>query len=241
MSEHASRPVGVVGSDELAASLRDADVPVETGATDAIPDTDSVVAVGQPAVAAVARSDADPLVVPVEAGRGVRSVPRDAVADALAALEGAHVEHHPVLSVAVDGTPVGAAVWDAILVTADAAHISEYTVDTETDHVGTFRADGVAVATPAGSPGYARRIGSPVVAPGPLSVVAPIAPFATSHDHWVLPVETFGITVDRDEATVSLFLDGEDGGTVGYDESVTLTRTGTWRAAVVDASRSRFD
>lgn len=239
MSDHAES-VGVVGDSEVLASLEAADVPVEPGSVDAVPDTDTVVAVGEAAVTAVARADADPLVVPVDAGRGVRSVPRDGVTEALAALEDARVERHPVLSLAVDGEPVGVAVWDAILVTADAAHISEYTVETETDHVGTFRADGVTVATPAGSAGYARRVGGPVVAPGPVSVVAPIAPFATNPDHWVLPSEPVTVTVDRDEATVSLFVDGGDSGTIDYGESLTVTHSGHWRAVVVEASRSRF-
>lgn len=240
MSTHAGDPVGVVGDSEVTASLRAADLDVETGSVDAIPDTDTVVAVGEAAVTAVARADTDPLVVPVDAGRGVRSVHRGSVTDALVALDDARVERHPLLSLAIDGEPVSVAVWDATLVTADAAHISEYTVETESDHVGTFRADGVTVATPAGSAGYARRVGGPVVAPAPVSVVAPIAPFATNPDHWVLPNETVTITVDRDEATVSLFVDGEDAGTVAYGESLTLTQGGHWRAAVVETSRSRF-
>ena len=161
--------------------------------------------------------------------------------DAVASLDAARVEHHPLLSVALDDDPVGRAVWDVTLVTADAAHISEYTVASPTDHVGTFRADGVVVSTPAGSPGYARRIGGPVVEPAPVSVVTPIAPFATNPDHWVLPGETVTVTVDRDEAEVSLFVDGTERGTVSYGDSVTLARQGRWRAAVVDSSRSRFD
>ena len=241
MTANPSDTVGVVGDEDVAARLESADVPVETGTTGAVPSTDRVVAVGEAAVTAAARADHDPLVLPVAAGRGVRSVSREAVPDAVRSLESARVERHPLLSVTLDEEPVGTAVKDAILVTADAAHISEYTVASPTDHVGTFRADGVAVATPAGSPGYARRIGGPVVEPAPVSVVAPIAPFATNPDHWVLPAETVTVTVDRDEATVSLFVDGAETGTVDYATSVTLARDGTWRAAVVDASRSRFD
>ncbi|MFC7250050.1 ATP-NAD kinase [Halomicroarcula sp. GCM10025324] len=233
--------VGVVGDDEVAERLREGSVTVETGTPETVPATDAVVAVGEAAVTAVARAERDPLVVPVDAGRGVRSVPRDRVADAVASLDAARVEHHPLLSVALDDDPVGRAVWDVTLVTADAAHISEYTVASPTDHVGTFRADGVVVSTPAGSPGYARRIGGPVVEPAPVSVVTPIAPFATNPDHWVLPGETVTVTVDRDEAEVSLFVDGTERGTVSYGDSVTLARQGRWRAAVVDSSRSRFD
>ena len=85
MSHHASRPVGVVGSDAVAASLRDADVHVETGSVDAVPATDSVVAVGQSAVAAVARVDVGRGGRPFEAL--VAGFTRFAVVGGLTALE----------------------------------------------------------------------------------------------------------------------------------------------------------
>ncbi len=78
-------PVGVVGDDAIADELRDAGVAVERGSDGTVPKTDRVVAVGEDAVAAAARVDGDPLVLPVAAGRGVRSVPRD---DAVAAVSG---------------------------------------------------------------------------------------------------------------------------------------------------------
>ncbi|WP_254273935.1 ATP-NAD kinase [Haloarcula marina] len=237
-----SNTVGVVGDAGVAEAVRDAGYSVVRGTPEDVPTADSVVAVGSDAVRAVATADGDSLVLPVDAGRGVRSVSRAAVGDAVDALDDATVERHPVLSVTVAGEPTGMAVWDVTVVTADAAHISEYAIQTPTDAVGKFRADGVTVATPAGSPGYARRIGGPILAPSDaVGVVAPVAPFATSPDHWVLPIDALSLSVERDEATVALFVDGTRRGTVDCGDAVSLALSGTARVAVVGASRSRFD
>ncbi|MFC6755927.1 ATP-NAD kinase [Halomicroarcula sp. GCM10025894] len=180
-------PVGVVGDPAVADQLREAGVTVTTGTVDSVPTTERVVAVGKPAVRAVAAADTDPLVVPVAAGRGVRSVSRDDVAATVVGLDEAVTERHPVFDVTVAGEDVGSVVFDVTAVTAEAARISEYAVETATDSVGQFRADGVTLATPAGSPGYARRIGGPVIAPAEsVGVVAPIAPFQVNPDHWVV-------------------------------------------------------
>jgi len=234
-----SERVGVVGDPSVAGRLREAGASVVTG--DDVPETDRVVAVGQAALSAVAAAPGDPLVVPVEAGRGVRSVAHEAVPAAVAALPEAQVESHPVFEVEAAGDPVGTAFWDVTAVTAEAARISEYAVGSSTDAVGQFRADGVVMATPAGSPGYAHRVGGPVLAPnGSAGAVTPIAPFQTDRDHWVLSLDGLTVSVERDEATVALFVDGESAATVARGETVRLSRAGHVRLAVVDESRSRF-
>jgi NAD+ kinase len=233
--------VGVVGDSVVADRLRDAGASVVTGTTEALPTTDRIVAVGRPALRAVARADRDPLVLPVGAGRGVRSVDPESVPAAVATLGEARVESHPLFAVRAAGESVGLAVEEVTVVTAEAARISAYAVETPADTVGRFRADGVTVATPAGSPAYARRVGGPVLAPeSAMGVVAPIAPFQTNPDHWVLSLADLSVTVTRDEATVALFVDGDRVATVVRDESVTLEPAGQMRVAVVDESVSRF-
>ena len=235
------RAVGVVGDSEVAGRLRDAGASVVTGTTDAVPETEHVVAVGRSAIRAVATAEADPLVVPVAAGSGVRGVDRESVPAALAAIETARIERHPVFAVRADGSTAGTAVFDVTVVTVEAARISAYAVETPSDTVGRFRADGVAVATPAGSPAYARRIGGPLLAPeAATGVVAPIAPFQTNPDHWVLSLDDLSVAVTRDDAPVGLYVDGDRAGTVARGEAVALERTGTLRCAVVDESISRF-
>jgi len=234
-------PVGVVGDDALADVLRDAGMVVERGSDGTVPKTDRVVAVGEDAVAAVARTDGDPLVLPVAAGRGVRSVARDDAVAAVSALADARVETHPVLRVTMPDGSVEQAFWDVTLVTADAARISEFTIASTADRIGQFRADGVVIATAAGSPGYAHRVGGPILAPSDQAVVAPIAPFATDPDHWVLPVAGLSASIERDEATVELLVDNRVSRTVSYQESITISLGSPVRTAVVDESQSRFE
>ena len=233
--------VGVVGDPSVADRLREAGAAVETAPGDSVPTTERVVAVGQAALRAVAAADTEPLVLPVAAGRGVRSVAREAVPAAVAGLDGAATERHPLFGVAVAGETVGTAVFDVTVVTAEAARISEYAVETTTDSVGQFRADGVTLATPAGSPGYARRVGGPLLAPAEsVGVVAPIAPFQTNPDNWVVSLDGLSVSVERDEATVALYADGDEVGTVDCGETAGLRRRGTLRVAVLGESRSRF-
>jgi len=233
--------VGVVGDSAVADRLRETGASVVEGSVDSVPATERVVAVGERAMRAVAIADGDPLVVPVAAGRGVRSVARESVPAAVAGLDDAHTERHPLFEVTVAGAAASTAVFDVTAVTAEAARISEYAVETATDVVGRFRADGVTVATPAGSPGYARRIGGPVVAPtGDAGVVAPIAPFQTNPDHWVVTLDALSVSVERDDATVALYVDGAQRATVDCGESVRLRQAGTVRVAVLGESRSRF-
>ncbi|MFB6223248.1 MAG: ATP-NAD kinase [Haloarcula sp.] len=234
-------PIGVVGDEAVADTLRDAGVAVEYGGDGTVPTTDRVVAVGKAALSTVAQADVNPLVLPVEAGRGVRSVPRADVPAAVAALDGARIESHPVVAVELPDGSVERAFWDVTLVTADAARISEFEITLTADRIGQFRADGVTIATAAGSPGYAHRIGGPILTPSTQAVVVPIAPFATDPDHWVLPISDLSVSVERDEATVVLLTDDQRSQTVGYDEEITASLAPSVRVAVVDQSRSRFE
>ena len=233
--------VGVVGDPAVADRLCEAGASVTAGTVDSVPATDLVVAVGQSALRAAATADGDPLVLPVAAGRGVRSVACEAVPAAVAGLDEAVTERHPLFDVSVAGEVVESAAFDVTAVTTEAARISEYAVETTTDRVGQFRADGVTLATPAGSPGYARRVGGPVLAPaGAVGVVAPIAPFQTNPDHWVVSLDGLTVSVERDEATVALYADGDEVATVACGETVRLQRAGTMRIAVLGQSCSRF-
>jgi NAD+ kinase len=146
-----------------------------------------------------------------------------------------------VLSVAVDGTERWTAVTDVALITAEAAHISEYDIVAGEDRLDCVRADGVVVATPAGSTGYARRLGGPVLAPGTGAVVFPIAPFATDPDHWVVDPDGLSVALERDDAPVELVVDDAVATEVDPTETVTLSVAGHVDTAVLPASRSRYE
>lgn len=239
----ATEPVGtlgVVGTGDAAAGLADGvDADLVTGdATEvAAASPDAVVAVGEPAVLALVRERVTAPVLPVGDVPGVPAVPRDDLAAAAARLDAGdwRVRDRRLLSVAVDGDSYPA-LADATLVTTAAAAISEYSVEADGDAT-TFRADGVVVASPTGSHGYARSAGGPVLAPATDAVaVVPVAPFTVDRRRWVLdPPVT--LAVERDESDVSLLVDDHDHGGVPAGGTVTVDWDGSLPLAVVAESR----
>jgi NAD+ kinase len=239
--------VGVVGDADgtVASACRRAGVDVVDGEVETVLEAhpDGIVAVGEPSFRAVALADAGVPVLPVDAGRGVRSVPGADVSAAITAVRdgAADVEDHPILTVQVAGEARGRALFDVLLVTAEPAAISEYRVTNEDETVARFRADGVVTAPPAGTPGYASAAGSPVVPAGPpVCTVVPIAPFATTLADWVLPIDTLGLAILRESANVELVVDGERRCSVGVDTPVTLETRSTVSCFRVAAGRSPF-
>lgn len=224
-----ARTVGVVGDAEgVAEALSAAGLRTVSGDAESVLAADPavLVAVGEGALLALARRAPPVPILPVEAGRGVRSVPRETlgeVGERLAAGDWT-VEGQPLLGIEWAGERT-TAFFDAMLVTAQPADISEFTVRADGDHVARFRADGVVATTPAGSSGYTRSAGGPVVDPGlEVLVVVPVAPFATSLDHWVVPLDA-SLTVERDEAAVEVLADDRSVGDAPVGDPVRLAPT----------------
>ncbi len=239
--------VGVVGDvDGLAESLESAGFRPVGGDLDTVLSAEPsvVLAVGERTLAALARRNPPAPVLPVAAGRGVRSVPRTTVTAAAERLAAGDwdVDEHPLFGLEWSGRERTSAVFDAMLVTAEPADISEFTVRANGERVARFRADGVLAATPAGTPGYARTAGGPVVTPGlDVLVVVPVAPFATSLDHWVVPLGETTITVERDEAPVEVLADDRSVGTAPVGDPVRLRSAGRLDVIRVPEGRSPFD
>jgi NAD+ kinase len=205
-------------------------------------DPDALVAIGEPALRDVARQRPGVPVLPVDAGAGVRSVPRERVAAAATRLVTGdwRTETHPIL-VVDEGDRTTHALLDAMLVTAEPAHISEFTVTTGEDPVAQFRADGLVAATPAGSLGYARTAGAPVLKPGTgVLGVAPVAPFATTLDHWVVPADDLTVTVERDDAAVDVLADDRTVGHATVGTPVEISTDGAVRTIRVPEGQSPF-
>lgn len=237
--------VGIVGDDDAAAAIEAAGGdPIAGEAADVIgADPDAVVAVGETAIRALAHAGADAPVLPVAADPGLRSVPTDALdAAAEALVDGAYeVASHPVLSVRVNGERAGRALRDASLIAAGPARISEFAVESAAEGaVATVRADGVVVATPAGSQGYAAAGSGPLLAPGTGLAVVPIAPFVTDPDRWVLPADRIDLRIRRDDTPVAVEADGVERATVGADDVVTLVPDGSFPVAVTPESGPTF-
>lgn len=170
----------------------------------------AVLVVGEDALLSIVDEDPAAPVVPVTANGGHHAVPRRRLAEALTALAAGrgHTVAHPVLSVTVGGEQAARALMDVSLVTSEPARISEFALTVDGERVDDVRADGVVIATPAGTDGYAGAAGGPVLAPGAGLSVVPIAPFETHSEHWVVP-DAVTLSVERDEGDVTLVADDE--------------------------------
>ncbi len=233
-----------VATDTLVGAIEAAGERARVGPPGSLPaDSSLLVVVGEKALLALADECPSAPVLPIDAGRGVESSPAFDAADAVeSALDGTDVERsHPLLAVVLDGESVGTALRDVALVTSEPARISEYAIDSGGERITSVRADGVVVATPAGSHGYAAAAGGPALEPETGVVCAvPIAPFHTHTPHWVLNDDGVSLSVLRDEDDVSLLIDGHDHGMIDPSTRVGVTTDGSIRlVGVPESTRTR--
>ncbi|MFB6133173.1 MAG: ATP-NAD kinase [Halanaeroarchaeum sp.] len=241
--------IAVVGTDAAELSER-----IETaGARSAVVDptgsagaADAMVVSGESTLLARLREGVDVPLLPVEVGGGLDDVSAD---DLEAAVESylageCSIDERPQLVVAVDDDRY-AALMDVMVVTEEAARISEFVVGNlvrdRTQTVDQVRADGVVVATSVGTPGYGTAAGGPVLGPETSGVaVVPIGPFRIEQKHWVLE-PPISLTVARDDAPVSLLIDDEEVGPVPPHESIELSWGDPISLIRTPVSRSAFD
>lgn len=150
----------------------------------------------------------------------------------------AALSEEPVLRVS-ESSESAIALYDITVMTGEPARISEYAINRiveagEKDQITHVRSDGVVVATPLGSRGYAKRVGGPPLgsAVDGLAVV-PVSPFSVGRKAHVVapPIE---ITVEREEGNVEVFTDGRHLESVDRSTPVTVRRGGTVPVVSVD-------
>lgn len=220
---------GGTETDADAAAVVDA---IRAGGGETVADpaaADAVATVGEAALIDAALADLSAPLFPVAADLAHHSVPASAVESTVGSLVAGDCRRvdHPVLAAAANGDPVARAVTDLTLLTSEPARISEFAVDLDGEHLDRFRADGVAVAAPLGSVGYARAAGGPILGGGAGVCVVPISPFATSVDTWVVDGE-LRLTIERD-CPVDVIGDGRTAATVERGDRVTVRRAGSVR------------
>lgn len=176
---------------------------------------DLVVCTGVGAIRSLARSDLTVPALVVASPGGFGTVDVDQLPEALNAIAfgDAPILDHRLLAIDEDGER-SVAVRDACLMSNEPARISEYSITSSASTIDRFRADGVVFATAAGSHGYARAAGGPLVAPDTGLSVVPIAPFKKDPDHWILQTSGGTCHVHRDETDVAVVVDGEHQRTV---------------------------
>lgn len=231
--------VGIVGenSDRARELLSDPDRSLTVGSADRLRDAelDLLVACGEAAVLDLVDGRVETPVLPADAPSGLPSIRHDELSDAVDAVVAGDAvrRERPLFDVSIGDERVARALLDATLVTDEPAKISEYGIFRDGEPVESVRADGIVVTTPAGSDGYASAAGGPLLAPdsGVLSVV-PISPFRTDPDRWVLPNDAVALSVERDDAPVSLFVDGQQVGSPTVERRVELTPDGSFPVIV---------
>ncbi|EMA62555.1 NAD(+)/NADH kinase [Halorubrum lipolyticum] len=254
--EASERRIAVTGDEERASELRDAvrdaggrlatqaDANADAEAIGA-GDAALIVAVGDEAVRDAVAAAPNCTVFPVAERRF--AFDRDGAVDALRRLldewaGGDSVTRvaHPVLAVdGGTGAPARAA-FDVTLITDEPARISEFGVGFSRDRTESVRADGVVVATPLGSDGYANAAGGPLVEPGGGLSVTPIAPFSVRTGAWVA-ADRVRLTVERESEPIALVVDGKRRGTVEPHRPIEIETVGRVAFAAPSGPHERAD
>jgi NAD+ kinase len=223
-----TRPFAVLGEGDPAAAIRSAATDAGAPLVDRA-EADVVVAVGEAALREAMRAAASTdtrghPILPVGTGR--HAVDPSLVTDLV--VDGPAPEFdvfsrvaHPVVAVERPDSRRRFAAADVAFVTAAPARISEYEIAFSDGESASVRADGAVVATPLGSEGYAAAAGGPLVSPGAGLAVVPVSPFTTAPDTWVASGR-LGVTVEREEESVALVVDGDRWGTVEPHRAVRI-------------------
>ncbi|SNR47382.1 NAD(+)/NADH kinase [Halorubrum vacuolatum] len=217
---------GETPTDELGTAVEDA------GARLVSPDrAEAILAVGERGVAAAAirASETDTPMLPIGVGRlgAARSDASEAIS-ALVTGDWQRTEHALLtVSAGSQGRLRARSALSVSLMTVETARISEYAVAFRSGRRETFRGDGVVVATPLGSDGYARTAGAPALEPGTGLTVTPVAPFRIQRRGWVVPGDAT-LSVEREGEPVAVAVDGIVRGEVRPQEPVRIRAGGTF-------------
>lgn len=124
---------------------------------------------------------------------------------------------------------------DAVITKGALARIIELTLEVDGHLIARFRSDGLIISTPTGSTAYNLSAGGPILNPLlPVAVLTPICPHALSMRPIVVPdTGPIDITLETQREEVYLTLDGQEGTSVGFRDTVRITRS----AATVHLAR----
>lgn len=116
---------------------------------------------------------------------------------------------------------------DAVIAKSALARIIELELKVDGHLVARFRSDGLIVSTPNGSTAYSLSAGGPIVYPAlPVAVLTPICPHTLSLRPIVVPdSRAIEITLQTESEEVFLTVDGQEGQSVGYRDTVMVKRS----------------
>lgn len=132
---------------------------------------------------------------------------------------------------------------DAVINKSALARIIQLTLTIDGHLVARFRADGLILSTPTGSTAYNLSAGGPILAPllG-VAVLTPICPHALSLRPMVVPdTSRIEVTLETPREEVYLTLDGQEGNSMGYLDTVTITRSRASVKLIKVSERTFYD
>jgi NAD+ kinase len=132
---------------------------------------------------------------------------------------------------------------DAVITKSALARIIELTLRVDGHLIARFRADGLIISTPTGSTAYNLSAGGPILNPLlPVAVLTPICPHALSLRPIVVPdAGPIEVTLETQREEVYLTLDGQEGTSLGYRDTVRITRSGFKVRLAKVSPRSFYD
>ncbi len=116
---------------------------------------------------------------------------------------------------------------DAVIAKSALARIIELELKVDSQLVARIRSDGLIVSTPNGSTAYNLSAGGPIVYPAlPVAVLTPICPHTLSLRPIVVPdSRPIEITLRTESEEVFLTVDGQEGQSLGYRDTVMVKRS----------------
>lgn len=157
------------------------------------------------------------------------------------------LEERSLLEIAVVRADGGSASYrvfnDAVIAKSALSRIIELTLKADGGLVTTYRSDGLIISTPTGSTAYSLSAGGPIVNPLlPVILLTPICAHTFSLRPIVVPdTGLIEVTLETQEAEVYLTLDGQEGTTLAYRDTVRLTRASNGVRLVRLSGRSFYD
>jgi NAD+ kinase len=131
---------------------------------------------------------------------------------------------------------------DAVVSTTGISRMVRLKVSLSDDYMGSYRADGVIIATPTGSTAYSMAAGGPIVYPEMEAfIVTPICPFTLSNRPTVVPAsEVLRVEVESGQKTgVAITVDGQGGTTLSPGDEVVVRRAAA-KALIIRSDRRSF-
>ncbi len=132
---------------------------------------------------------------------------------------------------------------DAVIGKNALAKIIELDVKVGGALVGRYRSDGLIISTPNGATAYNLSAGGPILFPAlPVAVLTPLCPHTLSLRPIVVPdSETIEVKLQTPREEVFLTVDGQEGSSMGYRDTVSIVRSKSTAKLIRVSNRSFYD